>query len=437
MDSWIWNALLYVIGTGAFLTSYLAFSPVTRDLVVFLSRNAEIQIFRYRKLLWALGAICLGLLALKSVSDLAGMEVIGTAHLGWLILTAVTTCGLGFVFWATYVPVVMAPPAEHRTVAKDEADSFLRDESVVLGLDMGDRVRAYPRDLIARPHWFNDEMDGKPIMISYCILCNSGQAFVPMLKNGKRLNLRNMTAYDNNTIYADESTGNYIQQLEGKVIAGPDAGEELERYPVMMARWGDWKRLYPDTTVYYAPPRTLRDRTVQKMLETMIPIERLTKRAKPWHLLTKPLDSRLPAMSFVFGINIADESCAIPLKAAEEHSVIQDTVGGEPLVVFFDQEYGIGQVFSRRLEGKILSFEPYSGDQTGILACDRETSSFWGVRGQAEKGPLSGKRLDILPHYNQLFWFSWAAFFPETRINDGAAHDDTYKDRQERRVTAE
>jgi len=149
--------------------------------------------------------------------------------------------------WATFVPVVMAPPKKHSVVSKEEGDKLLKPGAWVLGLDLKGKVRAYPRDLIARPHWFNDEIDGKPLMVSYCILCNTCQAFIPVLKNGQRLDLRNMTAFDNNTVYHDTISGNFIQQLEGRVVSGPNEGEELEAYPVVMAKWDEWKVLHPDT----------------------------------------------------------------------------------------------------------------------------------------------------------------------------------------------
>ena len=101
-------------------------------------------------------------------------------------------------------------------------------------------VRAYPRDLIARPHWFNDELGGKALMVSYCILCNSGQAFVPVLADGRRLDLRNMTAFDNNTIYYCTRTGNFIQQLDARVIGGPNEGE-------------NWKICRPDGPYWVWP----------------------------------------------------------------------------------------------------------------------------------------------------------------------------------------
>ncbi len=429
MATLIWNLVLYALGSLAFLTSYMAFSPVTRDMVVFLSRDQQITIFKYRKLLWAIGIVCFALLVLRGIFGLAdagpdsalawGAAALGTAHVAWLFIAGITIVLLSLAFWATYVPVVMAPPEVHETVGIDEADAFLKPDSIVLGLVMGGQVRAYPRDLIARPHWFNDTIDDKPLMISYCILCNSGQAFVSRLKNGTPLNLRNMTAFDNNTIYHDTETGNFIQQLEGKVIRGPDEGEELEAYPLVMARWDEWKTLHPDTTVYYAPPMTLRDRMVQKMLETMIPIRKLAARDKPWHLVRKEIDARLPAMSFVFGVTLGGESCAFPVTALRNRPVVNDTVGGEPIALLYDKAHDIGQVFMRRLGDRVLTFSEIPGAQGGAIAKDEETGSTWDVSGRAREGKLAGSALESPPHYNQIFWFGWAAFNPGTRINAG------------------
>lgn len=427
MGQTVLNFLLFAAGAAALLWAYLAFSPMTRDLVVFLSRDAQIAIFRYRRLYWAVGIACLGLLLLRGVFGLAGpddggmlargAEIFGRAHWIWLALGGLASAGFGLLYWAMYVPVVMAPPRTHLLVGKDEADRFLAPDSVVLGIERGGILRAYPRDLIARPHWFNDEIDGKPLMISYCILCNSGQAFVPVLKDGRRLDLRNMTAFDNNTIYHCTRTGNFIQQLDGRVIQGPNAGEVLDSYPVVMARWDEWKRLHPDTTVFYAPPVTLRDRIVQKMLMTMIPLSRLAARDRPWHLVRKEIDGRLPAMSFVFGVEIAGDTCAYPVAAMKETPVVNDTVGGEPVVLLYDRAHDIGQAFHRMAGGQTLTFDEGASAQTGsLVARDRETGTTWNVSGHALDGALKGERLAPAPHWNQLFWFSWAAFKTGTRI---------------------
>jgi hypothetical protein len=419
-ESLLLDFALYIVGTAALLHSYMAFSPMTRDLVAFLSRDAQINIFRFRRLYWVVGISCLTLLLLRAIIGLFELEagsILGTAHWSWLLLGGVTAIGLSVLYWAMYVPVVMAPPAEHFLVGVEEADEILRPESIILGIEKGGEVRAYPRDLIARPHWFNDEFDGKPLMISYCILCNSGQAFVPVLKDGRRLDLRNMTAFDNNTIYHCVNTGNFIQQLDGRVIRGPDEGEELESYPVVMARWDEWKRLHPDTKMYYAPPVNLRDRITQAMLMKMVPLAKLAARDEPWHVVRKPIDDRLPAMSFVFGAKINGDACAYPVTALKDGPVINDTVGGEPVVVLYDKVHDIGDVFHAKHGGRTLSFELASDSANSLLAKDRETGSTWNVSGRAVDGPLKGEKLEPAPHWNQLFWFSWAAFNEGTRIN--------------------
>lgn len=420
MQSTLISLFLYLAGTGALVWAYLAFSPMTRDLVAFLSRDAQISIFRYRRLYWAVGILSLALLMGRAILGLSGSEHVGgsaTGHWIWLGIGGITIAVLSLLYWAMYVPVVMAPPKRQRLVGIEEADELLGPDSVVLGIDMDGKVCAYPRDLIARPHWFNDEIDGKPLMVSYCILCNSGQAFVPLLEDGRRLDLRNMTAFDNNTIYHCVRTGNFIQQLDARVISGPDEGEALESFPVVMARWDEWKRLHPETTVFYAPPITLRDRVVQKLLMTMVPLSRLAARDEPWHVVRSAPDTRLPAMSFVFGVELNDERCAYPVSALKEQPVVNDTVGGEPVVVLYDAGHDVGQVFLRRIGNKVLTFTKTAGKGSSLVVQDKETKTRWNVSGHGLKGPLQGKALKPAPHWNQLFWFSWAAFKPDTRIN--------------------
>ena len=418
------NLILFLVGAGALLHAYLAFSPMTRDLVAFLSRDAQINIFKHRRIYWSVGAVCLAALLVRSLMGVAGAG--GAADWFWLVLGGLTATGLSLLYWAMYVPVVMAPPVTHHLVDIAEADKILQPDSVVLGLEMGGEVRAYPRDLIARPHWFNDELGGKPLMISYCILCNSGQAFVPVLKDGRRLDLRNMTAFDNNTIYHCTKTGNFIQQLDARVIRGPNEGEVLESYPVVMARWEEWKRLHPNTRMYYAPPITLRDRIVQKLLMTMVPLSRLAARDEPWHVVRSEIDARLPAMSFVFGVEIDGDTCAYPVSSLQEEPVVNDTVGGAPVVVLYDAKHDIGQAFLRRVGDQTLTFSDATPDAAAsLVAKDAETGTTWSVSGHGIAGKLAGQKLEPAPHWNQLFWFSWAAFKPGTRIHAGAQKDAT------------
>ncbi len=402
----IWDPIIYAVGVATALVIYLPFSPMTIDLLM-LPRARQIAIYRHRKTLWAVVAVCCALLA--------GRGLLGLAEPAWLWAAAITAAVLAMGFWGGYVPFVMTPPSRQRLLSATEADQLIAADEVVLGLVEGGEARAYPRDALARPHYFTETVGGTPFIISYCILCNSGMAFRAEL-DGQPMNLRCATAFNNNIIYHDPDTGNFIQQLDGAVFEGPDAGKRLDAHPVVQASWGEWKRLHPETKLYYAPANTLRDKMVATMLRMMMPVEKLARRRKPWHRVSGELDPRLPAMSFVFGVEVGGETCAYPLDLLRQRGVVEDEVGGTPIVVLYDRGRDLGQVFSRRLGARTLSFTAADDDAGGALARDLETGSLWELSGGAREGELAGQSLTALPHYNKLFWFSWALFKPGTRL---------------------
>lgn len=413
---------LFVIGIAMFAVLFVPFSPMTIDLLT-LPRHYQIGIYRRRHVFWAIGIACFALLlARAAAAQLPALgwvgSVVGFAHPGWFVVTVITIAVLAVAFWSGYVPYVMTPPRNPKVLTAAEGDEFLKPDDVVLGFEYRGQARAYPRDAISRPHFYVDDVADTRFVVSYCILCNSAMAFRSEL-GGRPLDLMSVTAFNNNIVYYDPVSGNFIQQLEGRVIDGPDAGTELELFPVTITSWGEWRRLFPETTLYYAPDQTLRDRIVSKMLQVMIPIHRLARRSKPWHRIRGSLDPRLPAMSFVYGVRVHGEACAYPESALRRSGVINDTVGGEPIVVFFDDSKSVGQVFSRCLSGRALHFVPEAGSEGSWAARDRETSSRWSVTGEAIAGPLQGNQLTPVPHVNRLFWFSWALFNPYSHIVEG------------------
>lgn len=404
----------YLIGLAAMLLIFTPFSPMTIDLVN-LSRKSQIAVYRHRRILWAIGIVCLGIVLLRSLGSVLDAQSIQDVD-QWFWIMLATIGALTMMFWSGYVPFVMTPPSRHHILSATEADRVLRPDDVILGLVYGNEVRAYSRDEIARPHYFKDTLGNTALTVSYCILCNSGVAFKSEL-NGRTLNLRCVTAYNNNIIYFDPGTGNFIQQLDGTVVHGPDVGKSLDAHPVVLASWKEWKLLHPDTKFYYSPPTTLRDKMVGLMLQMMIPISRLSKRSKPWHRIQGKLDLRLPAMSFVYGVDINGESCAYSLSELRHQKVVNDTVGGAPIAVLYNPDHDIGGIFSREVNSMNLTFEPSSKTGTAVVARDNESGTLWTATGESIEGTLLGHSLQPIPHINKLFWFSWALFKPNTRIN--------------------
>ena len=427
------DAVFYGVGLVVILLIYMPFSPMLIDILM-LPRGVQLGIYRYRHVLWAIVTLCWVIVlvralggvgeptgwsasivgALKGVTVGWGPALVGTGDPVWLKTVVITALVAIFMFWSGYVPYVMTPPRRPAILDVAEAAKVIDDDEIVLGVVENGEAHAYLRNAISRPHFFRDSVGGTPFTVSYCILCNSAMAFKSEL-NGKPMNLKCVTAYNNNIIYHDPETRNYIQQLDGAVFHGPDKGAVLKSHPVVQATWGEWKKLYPGTKYYHAPSATLRDKMVDGMLQMLIPINKLSKRKKPWHRIRGKLDTRLPAMSYVYALEVGDECKGYPESLLRETPVINDSVGGQPIVVMYNAGHDVGGIFARELDGRLLTFTAIPGPGEAV-ARDNETGTLWDVTGRAIEGALAGTTLQGVPHYNKLFWFSWPLFKPGTKL---------------------
>jgi len=76
----------------------------------------------------------------------------------------------------------------------------------------------------------------------------------------------------------------------------------------------------------------------------------------------------------------------------------------------YGQDVGSAGVFSRRLDGRKPKFCPEGGSML-----DEATGGERNVLGEALAGELEGSWLEPVASIEH-FWFSWAAFRPETRV---------------------
>ncbi|MGB8274755.1 MAG: DUF3179 domain-containing (seleno)protein, partial [Alphaproteobacteria bacterium] len=357
MGSYV-NFVIYAAGLSALLAAYVPFSPFTADLVS-VSREARIAIYRARGVLWTVGAAALGLLLVRGLLGDApihdaglggamvriGRGIFGTADPNWLWAAGASAAALIAAYWASYIPFAMTPASGGTLMTAAEAEGVLGPDDLVLGLVSGSEARAYPRDVIARQAAIADTVGGRKYTVTYCVLSNSAVAFLPDIPT-RAMRLVPVTTVDNNVLLHDPDTGNFVQQLDGRIVAGPGGGRRLKTYPVTLASWRDWKGLYPESKVHWAPAATVRDKLVLRLLRTAFSLDRLAQRTRPWHRTGTPVDRKLPAMTFVLGVEINGEKVAYPTEPLKQARVVNDKVGGAQVAVFCDG--GPCQVFSRR-----------------------------------------------------------------------------------------
>ena len=137
------------------------------------------------------------------------------------------------------------------------------------------------------------------------------------------------------------------------------------------------------------------------------------------------LDGRLLPTERVVSVTIGDVDAAFPYSALIEERVVSYTVNGQDMIVLYkpgtvsaldkrtikdSRDVGATGVFDPRAAGRELSFRA-----EGDTFVDEETGSVWNILGHAVEGPLSGENLTPIVHGDH-FWFSWAAFKPDTLI---------------------
>ena len=87
-------------------------------------------------------------------------------------------------------------------------------------------------------------------------------------------------------------------------------------------------------------------------------------------------------------------------------AVVNEVVGGEPIVVFSRGIKRTSAAFDPRVNGKTLTFRY---EDEGIT--DEETGSTWSTGGMATGGKLESQRLKPLPTRNA-FWISISGAIP-------------------------
>ncbi|MGD8969590.1 MAG: DUF3179 domain-containing (seleno)protein, partial [Anaerolineae bacterium] len=313
------------------------------------------------------------------------------------------------------IPAIDAP----RFVSVEEADEWLEPQEPVILVEVGDVEKAYPIQILMWHEIVNDVIGDTPVAVTFCPLCNTGIAFErtfdgQVLDFGTtgRLRFSNLVMYD-------RQTETWWQQATGEAIAGEFTGRRLTFVPAAMVAWEDFKEAHPDADV-------LSRATGHNRNYGRNPYAGYDDVSRSPFLYDGPeTPEALPPMARVLTVEVGDEAVAYPFELLQKVRVVNDDVGGVPIVVLWapgtasaldagsvaeGDDVGAATTYSRELDGETLTFV-VEGDRI----VDEQTSTEWDVLGQGISGSLAGRHLDPVVSINH-FWFSWAAFRPETRI---------------------
>jgi len=304
-------------------------------------------------------------------------------------------------------------------ISVEEAGGWLQAQEPVIFLRLGDDARAYPLQILVWHEIVNDVVDGRPILVTFCPLCNTAIAFERTV-DGRVLDFgtTGRLRYSNLIMY-DRQTETWWQQANGEAIAGEQTGTRLEFLPAAIVSWDVFRAAHPEGIVLSTD--TGYDRPYGQ--NPYVGYDDVGN--SPFLYRGPDTPTNLRPMTRVLAIELDNDVVAFPYGTLGDLRVVNETIGGEDVVIFwepgtaspldssgiaFGRDVGSANAFSRIVDGRSLNF---GYDGTGFI--DEETGSRWDILGEAVEGGLVGVRLTPVVAVNH-FWFSWVAFQPETRV---------------------
>lgn len=346
-----------------------------------------------------------------------------------------------------------APTEPEAFISAEEADKELRGEDRVAGIEVNGDAVALPMSAMALREVVNMEVGGERVSVSWWAISYSARAFNRRLPSGHLVTFEPIpkTVY-NSTVFSDESPDGRWVQFVGQAVAGENTGVELRQLPVLATNWSAWSAAYPDTEVLST------DGTPEWDI-----FERYYFNDRPGLHRQSSKDRRLGDKEIVMGLVGRDTVKAYPYRSLIEEPLIHEEFEREPILVVLERISATAAVFSRIVEGRVLTFDSESENPrrpeliesadivpeqetetviTGedipddedrdsgaeqesegpainyepLTLRDRETGSVWrALTGYCVEGELKGKRMRMLEGQTG-FWFVWSRFYPNTDL---------------------
>ena len=125
----------------------------------------------------------------------------------------------------------------------------------------------------------------------------------------------------------------------------------------------------------------------------------------------------------VMSLAVGGEAHAYPIGAVGYHHIVNDVVGGMPVVATYCTLCHTGIIWNRAVDGRTLTFRLAGIRNGNALLRDEETQSVWQqTTGGAIFGPLTGQHLDMM-YSDELTFALWRAEQPGGQVLKPIAKD--------------
>ena len=293
------------------------------------------------------------------------------------------------------------PALTHPETIPAQTANYLKDDDTVLGVSINGESRAYPIRILNWHEIVNDTLAGVSIVVTFCPLCGTGIAFNAKVNNtvhefgvSGMLYNSDLLMYDRHT-----ATPSLWAQALGEAVVGPKTGVRLKLLPILQTTWAEWRKAHPQTTVLSLNTGFHRDYNRDPYLGyaqnpgLFFPVE--------------PEDARLHPKERILGVILNGFAKAYPLKTLQKLHLLNDTLGGQSIVLIASPDSDAVRVYFSRNHR-------FEGSSDNVVEADSKQR--WIVSEDALSNPKTGTRLERIPNVFVSFWFGWFAFYPDTQL---------------------
>jgi len=292
-------------------------------------------------------------------------------------------------------------------ITVNDVPAYLQDDDLVVGIRIGNEIRAYPHPILDWHEIVNDEINGKAFSVTYCPLTGSAITWNRALTQGTTTFGVSGLLYNSNLIAYDRESDSYWSQMLMQAVHGPRIQDKVELFTIIETQWDTWKKMYPNSNILSTETGFNRQYGVYPYGDYKVS-----------NRLLFPVDNndeRLHRKERILGIIFTDETRVFQIdEFPDTIHVINDSFKGYPLVTFGSSNVNIAATYKRTLDnGTVLEFTPVQ-DQLPVVMQD-DSGTKWDIFGFAVEGPRKGTQLRQAPSYIA-YWFAWAAFYPDAEI---------------------
>jgi len=319
------------------------------------------------------------------------------------------------------IPPIDNPSYETVTAAGE----WLTDNQPGALVRVGDGAYFYPLLMMTAHEIVNDVIEGVPVSVTYCPLCNTALAFDRRV-DGQTLRFGvSGLLRRSDLVMWDSATDSLWQQVTGEAIVGEFAGTTLSPISTSIVSFRQFADGFPDGQSLAAESGRGRNSYQGNPY-----VGYSSENAPIGRFFTGDPDPRLPALSRVVGVTTPTNARAYPFAEVSQVGVVNDEIpaadGAVPITIFWggntadalDQRdisssnpIGSAVAYVSEVDGQTLTFATAGNNASGDpLFQDNETGSTWTILGQAIDGELAGRSLNTATHRNE-FWFAFAGFF--------------------------